>query len=204
MGDIYHSAERIVVWLGREFHDQYDTTEDVLRGTWRLQYAREDGRIPPGILEQLIHDPEAALESSQTSKIRLAAVDWLNTQGREKIDNWILGLPLFRRTWFTRAWILQEVFMAKDITVACGPYVLPWDIFIFMSTIIEACRLACLDSRFNDLFGTARIRCSAGYARATILSGGKSNMSKVPAIDLERQGKLSSEKGTCLWYPLYS
>jgi hypothetical protein len=32
---------------------------------------------------------------------------------------------LFRRTWFSRVWIVQEIVLAKDVAVICGRYSLP-------------------------------------------------------------------------------
>jgi len=33
----------------------------------------------------------------------------------------------FSRSWFTRRWILQEVFLARAVVVHCGHYRVPWD-----------------------------------------------------------------------------
>jgi hypothetical protein len=151
-------------------------------------------------LEELAKNPVAVLERSRTSKIRLAAVDWLNTQGQGKIDNWMLELPLFQRTWFKRAWILQEIFMAKDLTMVCGPYLLPWDLFIFLSTIVEACRLTLLQREFNHIFGLDTQFCDTGYARAAILSGNP-HLNEIPTISLYRQRRAFKQQGRLSMIP---
>jgi hypothetical protein len=56
------------------------------------------------------------------------ATDWLRTFEQDKIEDWLKGVPFYRR-WFERAWIIQEVLMADEVTVVCGQFVLPWDIF---------------------------------------------------------------------------
>ncbi|KAH6633778.1 hypothetical protein C7974DRAFT_471838 [Boeremia exigua] len=200
MGEIFQAAEHVIIWLGREFHDRHDNTEEILQGSWRLEFAREADQIPPDVLQDLVKDPVAGLVVSQSSKIRLAAVDWLNTNGQERIDNWMLGVPLFQRAWFNRAWILQEVFMAKDLTVVCGPYLLPWDLFVFLSIIVEACRLVSLDGSFGYMFGIKRDLCATGYARAAYLSG-KPHLSEIPAISLHRQRMAFKREGRLSMMP---
>ncbi|RBR23348.1 uncharacterized protein FIESC28_03824 [Fusarium coffeatum] len=34
---------------------------------------------------------------------------------------------LLTRTWFSRTWVIQEVSLAKDIILVCGPFRFPWD-----------------------------------------------------------------------------
>ncbi|KAK7515506.1 hypothetical protein IWZ03DRAFT_360683 [Phyllosticta citriasiana] len=34
---------------------------------------------------------------------------------------------LIKRTWFQRVWVIQEILLARKITVLCGKYVLPWE-----------------------------------------------------------------------------
>jgi hypothetical protein len=74
MGSIYRAADSVIVWLGREFQDHQDRTEDLLQGTWRLEYARENGTIPDEYLQRLVNDPIEVFQESQLSRIRLAAV----------------------------------------------------------------------------------------------------------------------------------
>lgn len=48
-------------------------------------------------------------------------VEGLNIQ--EKVNT------LYRRPWFSRIWVLQEVFMAQKASVLCGRRYVPWDAF---------------------------------------------------------------------------
>jgi hypothetical protein len=156
MGNIYRSARHVIVWLGREYHDFQDDTEQLLQGSWRLELGRDQEGIPKGTLEQLTNDPVKTFQVHQDSKIMHTAIDWLNTIGLNTIETWFRVPHIFRRTWFDRAWILQEVVMAKDVTVVCGPYILPWDIFLFMSSIVECCRRLLGTAGIASVFETSK------------------------------------------------
>lgn len=84
--------------------------------------------------------------------------------------------------------------MARDITVVCGPYILPWDVFVFMSTIVEACRLGIFQRRFDHIFGMNRDLCGTGYARAAILSGNP-HLNEIPAVSLHRHRSAFKQEG---------
>lgn len=156
MGNIYHSAKHVVVWLGREYHDFHDHTEQLLQGTWRLELGREGESIPNDTLERLMNDPVRTFQELQDSKIKHTAIDWMNTIGLNAIEKWFTIPQIFHRTWFDRAWILQEVVMARDLTVVCGPYILPWDIFLFMSSIVECCRRLLGTVGIDSVFETSK------------------------------------------------
>jgi hypothetical protein len=141
MGEIYRAAGCVNVWLGREFHNYLDSTEQMLQGVWRLEQAREGDALSADSLEQLVNDPVATFRQIGVSRIQRAATDWLNTLGPDTIKVWLDMPHLFHRTWFDRAWILQEVLMAKELTIVCGRYIVPWDMFLLMSSIVECCRL---------------------------------------------------------------
>ncbi|KAF2678266.1 HET-domain-containing protein [Lentithecium fluviatile CBS 122367] len=44
-----------------------------------------------------------------------------------KIEYWVALARLFERTWFNRAWVIQEVTFARELTVLCGSHRLAWD-----------------------------------------------------------------------------
>lgn len=141
MGEIYRASGCVDVWLGREFHNYLDSTEVMLQGVWRLEQAREGDSLSADSLEQLVNDPFAKFQQIGDSSIKRAAREWLNTLDLDTIKEWLDMPHLFHRTWFTRAWILQEVLMARDLTIVCGRYIVPWDMFLLMSSIVECCRL---------------------------------------------------------------
>lgn len=107
MGDIYSSANHVVVWLGKE--------EKRLEGFHWLhnEFISNDGitKISPGNAD----DPEL-----------LASI------GVPTLQQWfgyIEDYVEFCRAcqWFNRAWILQEVTLARDIVVLLGNSILDWD-----------------------------------------------------------------------------
>lgn len=77
--------------------------------------------------------------------------------------------------------------MAKDLTVVCGPYLLPWDIFIFMSSIVEGCRLEGLRHDLAYTFGINDEPYSGDFARAarTLRFDAKEN--EILSVSLERR-----------------
>jgi hypothetical protein len=45
---------------------------------------------------------------------------------------------LFQRLWFRRAWIVQEVVLAKNLVIACGGALLCWEVMeLVMSQIVK-------------------------------------------------------------------
>ncbi|KAL9120434.1 MAG: hypothetical protein Q9187_003013 [Circinaria calcarea] len=53
-----------------------------------------------------------------------------NIEDRDTRKAWDALLQLFRRQWWTRSWVLQEIAVASsDPLVGCGHKWLPWDIF---------------------------------------------------------------------------
>jgi hypothetical protein len=154
MGEIYRASRCVSVWLGREFHNYQDSTELLLRGVWRLEQAREGEPLSADIIEKLIDDPVATFRQIGTSRMKRAATEWLNTLGLDTIKPWYHLPHLFHRTWFDRAWILQEVLMARDLTIVCGQYIVPWDMFLLMSSIIECCRSLLGTNEIYEIFAS--------------------------------------------------
>jgi hypothetical protein len=110
----------------------------------------------------------------------------LNSIGLTNVEKWFMNLPIFRRQWFERAWIVQEVLMAKNLTVVCGEYILPWDIFIFMSATIECCRLLIAQGNLFSAFGSTDELIDTKFARGAMLLGSKAKRDEVPAVSIER------------------
>ena len=107
MSSIYGSAQNVIIWLGRE--DEF--TKDALAAINALS------KIP----------------RQRHSEVKLS--DWYN-QGevlrrlgvlQEITPHRWLGLVAFlNRPWFRRAWIVQEVILARDAVIVCGRNILPW------------------------------------------------------------------------------
>jgi len=152
MGEIYRASGCVEVWLGREFHNYSDSTELLLQGVWRLEHARERDTLSSDSVEQLVNDPITTFRQIGDSRIKRVATEWLNTLDLDVTRGWFHAPHLFQRTWFERTWILQEIFMARDLTVVCGRYIVPWDMFLLMSSIVECCRSLLGTIELNTIF----------------------------------------------------
>ncbi|KAF2830705.1 HET-domain-containing protein [Ophiobolus disseminans] len=100
MGDIYRNADTVFVWLGTE-DDSTIQAMDLIKGLLRLG---KSGRLN-------LHPSEVNDEHPNS----------LLTSG-----NWQALFQFFRREWFNRAWIIQEVVFAKSITLFCSKHLISW------------------------------------------------------------------------------
>ncbi len=122
MHQIYDRAQQVVVWLSpesansdlamvfaQEIYDCFDAA-----GEWV-----EDE------LQFYLLDPT---ERSEKVTSLLVA---------ERASAWVALHRLLSRRWWVRAWILQELLVAKRATVCCGRSEIPWSV---MSLVISVCR----------------------------------------------------------------
>ncbi|KXS97291.1 hypothetical protein AC578_4585 [Pseudocercospora eumusae] len=109
MGEVYSKARRVLIWLGEDRGD----TDTAVRSIRKLlegieqklpaQYQTPDS----GSAKDLILNPNAHhITSKQIS--------------------WTSIYSVFSRKWFTRAWIIQEVALAKQPVVYIGKHSLDW------------------------------------------------------------------------------
>ena len=115
MGDIYSSAQQVVVWLG--------LSNDETPQVWKLLF--ELGKLKD-------FDPSEAYRLPLTaSKSKILALD---RSGQRKAlpelppgnaPEWTNILEFFRRPWFSRMWTFQEVVTSKRCLVYCGPGNMP-------------------------------------------------------------------------------
>jgi Heterokaryon incompatibility protein (HET) len=116
MGEIYASAENVVVWLGEEDADTrialpliahlFDnvTSGNDLVANCSSYLSFNDAKF----YEEIKHEP-------------LTTIQWKS-----------IG-EVLTRTWFRRLWVVQELVLAKEASVLCGGYVLPWDCLLSLS-----------------------------------------------------------------------
>ncbi|RDW56510.1 hypothetical protein BP5796_13151 [Coleophoma crateriformis] len=141
MGRIYQSAKSVIVWLGRERQDVHDTSaEDLLMGAWKLEPAGRTGKLDESILDLLLDDPERYLSPSAPPSLKAAATDWLQTVDEREMCRWLLSLPSLNRSWFERAWVIQELIMGRETTVVCGQFQFSWDMFLLLFCIVDSSR----------------------------------------------------------------
>ena len=110
MHRIYSRAENVVIWLGKEGPD--------------------DGMAFGFVPHLLSYLPplSAGHGATQQGLIASQAFPILGSPA------WIALSRVFSRPYFRRAWIIQEVALARHAVVYCGPYVIDWDLLAAAST----------------------------------------------------------------------
>ena len=122
MGAIYRHARQVVVWLGPE-------TNTSLRAFGTLDLIVSILRKKSW--ESLPYDPKTPSWIDQDQ----VKVDHQMSIYRSFFENfqWELGMEaiekLFRRPWWQRVWVIQEIALAKDATLYCGRHCAKWDAF---------------------------------------------------------------------------
>ncbi|KAF4627715.1 hypothetical protein G7Y89_g10439 [Cudoniella acicularis] len=98
MGQIYQNAQRVTVWLG-----EHDTGSD-----------------------KAIDFIMAVHHSSSYRKVGRSTL--YTYQGKEKyeVSDWKAVDSLFRRDYWERTWIIQEIELAKNVLVYCGDRTFNW------------------------------------------------------------------------------
>ncbi|KAL8761948.1 MAG: hypothetical protein Q9184_001986 [Pyrenodesmia sp. 2 TL-2023] len=112
MGDIYTSAEKVVIWLGPEEHASDRAIEAL-------------GQLASKIKFEWISWKISAANPLD------AGTDWLDLSKPAPFSDdtyQSIGL-LFKRAWFYRLWIWQEVCLAKHAEISCGDSVMAWTSF---------------------------------------------------------------------------
>ncbi|KAI0842610.1 HET-domain-containing protein [Hypoxylon sp. FL0890] len=115
MADIYRSAKCVIVWLG--------TADEFTQPAWELikrcnQLSREtlSGAIIPGT--------SSSKDTADLLGDRICPQYWRPVA------------LFFGRTWFTRAWVVQELVLARETIVLCGKYIFDWDAIVSASELM--------------------------------------------------------------------
>ncbi|KAK8239627.1 hypothetical protein IWZ00DRAFT_533904 [Phyllosticta capitalensis] len=115
MDRIYASARSSIVWLGVE-DDSTSEAKDALH--LLINFPRFFGMYKPN-WSRSWHLSDKERESRRlTCGAKLV---WLR--------------DLLERSWFSRAWVIQEVLLARHVKVLCGKYVLPWKGFLLFAQL---------------------------------------------------------------------
>jgi hypothetical protein len=109
MRKIYQQAEDVIVWLGPEL--------DGSKGAYYLI---------PQLAEVAFTD--LPVEKPSTAKTLPLLLKRLGLPDMES-PNWASLNSLYRRQWFRRIWVFQEVAVARHVTVVCGHEKMSWDVF---------------------------------------------------------------------------
>ena len=113
MADIYRSAAKVIVWLGPEANNSKAAIEALKT------------------LASKIHVDWGLLIISAASKVD-AESDWVDLKKRAPFDQetWTSIGWLLDRSWFSRLWVWQEVYLARKCAVIiCGDATVSWEDF---------------------------------------------------------------------------
>ncbi|XXH03817.1 hypothetical protein Hte_010223 [Hypoxylon texense] len=104
MADIYRSAEYVIIWLG--------PADEFTQPAWELINGMS--QLSDGELSEI-----KPLEVKNKHNIKLL--------GHANSDvHWRALRLLFEKRWFERAWVVQELVLARDTIVLCGDYTFDW------------------------------------------------------------------------------
>lgn len=117
MHQIYDQAERVIVWLG----PAGDAGELGMTFAETL-YSWVDNRRQ-WIEDELHFKQFLELDGTLSGIYRELLVPAL-------FASWTALFHILCRRWWSRAWILQELLVARDVTVFCGSSNIPWSIMV--------------------------------------------------------------------------
>ncbi|KAL8650250.1 MAG: hypothetical protein Q9226_005219 [Calogaya cf. arnoldii] len=115
MADIYRSAAKVIIWLGPDDADNSTAAIEALR-----------------TLASGVHVDWTTYTISAASE-EVANSDWLDfTKMRHAPlfdeETWVSIVWLLKRSWFSRLWIWQEVYLARSgANVICGDDTISWE-----------------------------------------------------------------------------
>lgn len=135
MADVFRAAQGVTVWLGPE--DQF--TADAL--------ASVEAISPLMALTASNSSPEARRAWDNISYTDFFDDSWYSRiseatglRGSITHHQWLGLLALLSRPWFQRAWVVQELALARQATVICGEQMVHWTRLAATLTFIHAKR----------------------------------------------------------------
>lgn len=147
MGSIYSRASRVVAWLGWQSScdgsahegDRDEKAMNEISAEAAVEYIREFAgafsrwsKMEGGVVER----KSRVQQLSQYSFLDSRMYDMLQVR-RPAREMWAAIAQLLRRAWFGRAWIVQEVVLAKSLILVCGSQSLPWDDLLQLWDFLE-------------------------------------------------------------------
>ncbi|KAF2493959.1 hypothetical protein BU16DRAFT_562915 [Lophium mytilinum] len=107
MAETFKAAQKVIVWLGKE--DEY--TSDAL-----------------SVINAISNIPEPHWDSASYTSF-YADEGCLKELGISHLSifNWIGFIAFINRPWFKRAWVVQEIALARSAVLVCGQNTFLWD-----------------------------------------------------------------------------
>ncbi|KAL8829592.1 MAG: hypothetical protein Q9170_006099 [Blastenia crenularia] len=115
MADIYRRAKRTIVWLG-EANILDEDREAIIGATQRMNFRPVEREWSEAKDQDILKDLVGFKAHGQAYEL-----------GQRRRQ---LLAELLNREWFTRAWVFQEVVIAKSGVIRCGSLEMDMDIFI--------------------------------------------------------------------------
>jgi hypothetical protein len=183
MGNIYSSATRVIIWLGKLIPE----VEDVIWLRERYLPIAEEGRFP---VEEANADMLSFLGITSTRWFGL----WTS-----------YGRVYSTYRWFSRAWIVQELILARDVLIRCGEETIDWEILVQLTfrSIEVGCRVTPESRKFFAFSAYHSVMAEEGGLekyknKLSLLTGSKTIEERwyswlfhlVDMIDLQRAGCL--------------
>ena len=126
MGDIYRQAERVLVWLGPG-----DENTAKVFSFFRQISARSEQY---GINHRDVEINQRPWERPVTDPNHRRALDNI------PIEYDLTGIDdFYSNPWFTRLWVVQEVALAREITLCCGAHEISWQYFLTAASVQVKC-----------------------------------------------------------------
>ncbi|TRX98003.1 hypothetical protein FHL15_001213 [Xylaria flabelliformis] len=121
MSRIYRQANAVAVWLGGED----DPTQDAMQILCLLAEKSLQG---PEIFNRIRSSGMSILDESTYRVLGLPRIN---------LRQWIALYAFMSRSWFTRAWIVQEVCLAQTIMLLCGLKMMPSDLLFATADVLR-------------------------------------------------------------------
>ena len=126
MNNIYRSAQKVLVWLGRGDDDSGHAMDNIEDISQKLALILQDN-TPENI----------AFIENWLGKDTLSSTHLPATSD----PIWHALGQIYSQSWFTRLWVLQEVVLAKQIVVAHGKRRIEWDALTLLATRLRRASL---------------------------------------------------------------
>ena len=128
MSSIYRQAKQVVIWLGPA--DPETSLAFSLIENIAVQCIKYYLRVPEVItMSHLGTDPLLELTSADAPE-------------------WVAYRRLFKRSWFARLWVFQEIALSKSATIICGNYSVSWSAFVLVLNSVMLAETAAVDGKY--------------------------------------------------------
>ena len=125
------SQNERIIWVDQICINQTNTTEKSAQVVRMGQIYRNAERVVVWLGDEDFDTAKATTFARRTFEIELFESLLQDPQYREER---LALLRLLQRPWFKRRWVIQEVALARDVTVRCGRHTVSWDC---LSTMIS-------------------------------------------------------------------